>query len=101
RGLALIIVLAALILLSALVLSFFTSVTTEMVSSTNYSNEEKSKMLADTAVNLVMGQIRDATTGVQLADDGTPSTNTALRTAWASQPGMIRNWDATGLPYKN
>lgn len=88
-GVALVLVLLLIALLTVLVVSYFTDVLTESASSSNYSERTKVKMLADSAVNLAIGQIRKATEGFD--DGGRP-------VAWASQPGMIRTWDDTGEP---
>ncbi|MGB8352830.1 MAG: Verru_Chthon cassette protein A [Chthoniobacteraceae bacterium] len=85
-GVALVLVLAFLVLITVFIIAFFSSVTTERASSKNYANMVTTKQLADSAVNLVMAQIVDATTG----------TNSVSRLAWASQPGMIRTYDVTG-----
>ncbi len=82
RGMALVIVLAVLVLLSGLVVAFFSSVTSDASSSAVYSNDVGAKQLAESAVNLVMGQIVAATNN---------STS-----AWASQPGAIRTYTSTG-----
>ena len=76
HGVALVIVLGFLVLFSGLAIAFFSSVTTELGASRTYANNVCTRQLADSAVNMVMGQIREAT----------------ARTggAWASQPGMIR-----------
>lgn len=92
------IVLSMLVLISALVLSFFTSVSSDLTSAQMYSNGENAKQLADTAVNVVMSQIKDATAGFGLDASGTADYTNRL--AWASQPGMVRTWDSTGVPYK-
>ncbi len=84
-GIALVIVLAFLVLISVLVIAFFSSVTTELTSAKSYAAGTNARQLADSAVQTVMGQIRDATTkGTKLA--------------WASQPGMIRTYDSGGEP---
>jgi uncharacterized protein (TIGR02600 family) len=83
RGVALVLVLGFLVLITGLVLAFFSSVTTDLTSAKIYSGEAGSKELADTAVQLAIGSIRNATT-------------TGQGIAWASQPGMIRTWDNTG-----
>ncbi len=87
---ALFIVLAILVLVSALVIGFFSSMTTEVKSSRSYASGVSSKQLADSAVQLVIAQITDATKG---KDGGN-------RLAWASQPGMIRTYDQSGSPAK-
>jgi len=83
RGMALIIVLGCLVFLSALVLGFMTSVTTELVSAKSYASGTSVRLLADSAVNIVMAQIQEATSDPKMA--------------WASQPGMIRTFDNKGV----
>ena len=94
-GIALVIVLGFLVILSALAIAFFSSVTTELKASRTYASTVTTRQLADTAVNVVMDQIREATTATQL-------NGTAVGT-WASQPGMIRVYggagNATNRPY--
>ena len=76
RGIALILVLVFLVLLSVLALAFFGSVATELQASRNFASGVTTRQLAESATNIVMGQIREATA----RENG----------AWASQPGMIR-----------
>jgi hypothetical protein len=83
RGIALVIVLGFLVILSSLAIAFFSSVTTELKASQNYANTATTRQLADTAVNIVEGQIREATSI-------TWNTSAHSWGAWASQPGMIR-----------
>lgn len=85
RGVALVIVLAFLVLVSALVVAFLTSVSTELTASKSFASGTNARQLADSAVQTVMGQIRDATTR-------------GTKQAWASQPGMIRTYDDAGDP---
>lgn len=87
HGLALPIVLASLVLVSALIVAFLISMTTERTSSKSYAAGAKVKQLADSTVNVVMAQIKSATSG-------TDPTGKPL--AWASQPGMIRTWNTSG-----
>jgi uncharacterized protein (TIGR02600 family) len=84
-GFALVLVLASLVLLSIVILAFFASVTTESVASKSYSVSLESRKLADEALNIVTGQINDATT--QAANNNQ---------AWISQPGLIRCFDTSG-----
>jgi hypothetical protein len=81
-GMALVIVMGSLILLSVLILAFLASVKTDLQSSKSYSDNNSTRMLAETSVNVVMAQIRQATT-----ESGN---------AWASQPGMMRTYDTAG-----
>lgn len=89
RGVALVIVLACLVLVSIIVVSFLSSVTTELKSSKSYADNASVRLLSDSAVNIAMGQIKTATAGRD-------SANQAV--AWASQPGLIRLFDTAGDP---
>src|SRR4029434_4224435 len=90
RAVALIIVLAMLLLLSGLIVSFMTSVSNERASSSASNNQISTRQLADSTVNLVIGQIRQATTQAEAA---------TVPTTWASQPGAIRTLSGTiGTP---
>ncbi len=82
-GVALVIVLAFLVLITTMVVAFLSSVTTETGSVKAQSATLGSRQLADSTVQYVIGQIRQATSG------GTTE-------AWASQPGMIRTYDSNG-----
>ena len=86
-GFALVIVLGFLVLLTVLVIAFFSSVTTDYVATKQYSSGAATKQLADSVVQVVLGQIKAATTGANLT--------------WASQPGMIRTYDASGATVNN
>lgn len=80
QGVALIIVLAMLMLLSALLVAFMSSATTELSASQAASAGSTSRQIADSTVNLVIGQMREATTSTDEA------------TTWSSQPGAIRTY---------
>src|SRR3954470_21880119 len=82
-GVALIIVLGFLVIISALTVAFFSSVNTELKASRNFAAGITTRQLSDSAVQIVMGQIANATTrGIDSNGQG--------HEAWASQPGMIR-----------
>jgi len=83
-GLALVIVLGMLMLAAILVVAFLSSVSTELRSAKSYAVGIDSRSLTDSAVNIVISQIQDATY------------STGNNYAWASQPGMIRTYDNTG-----
>jgi len=83
-GAALVIALLFLLLLSAVVLAFLASSRTERRNASAFSASLESARLADTTVNLVLAQIREAT-----SQNGS---------AWASQPGMIRTYGTDGQP---
>lgn len=78
EGAALIIVLSCLVLVTTLIIGFLSRSQTERGNSVSYRGGTGSRNLADYAVNVVMAQIRAATTGDNAAN------------AWASQPGAIR-----------
>ena len=80
-GVALIIVLGFLVIISALAVAFFSSVTTELKATRNFASGVTTRQLAESAVNVVMGQVRDASSQPNMA--------------WASQPGMIRVYDTS------
>ncbi|PTY02942.1 hypothetical protein DB346_07990 [Verrucomicrobia bacterium LW23] len=84
RGSALIIVLGALVLISLLVVAFFSSVTRELSASKTYNSGFSARSYGDAAVNIVIGQLRAATT----KDNATET--------WVSQPGLIRRYDNQG-----
>ena len=96
RGVALVIVLAFLVLLSTLIIAFFSSVQLEAQSSANYGASVAAKQLVQSALHVAMGQVSDATKSTKVPG----STSAADRIAWASQPGMIRTWDAEGNGWK-
>ena len=87
-AIALVLVLAFLVLISVIVIAFFSSVSTELVASRVVANSATTHQLADSAVNVVMAQMVDATKGQGSSEF----------LAWASQPGMIRTFDAAGKP---
>jgi uncharacterized protein (TIGR02600 family) len=92
RGVALVVVLVCLVLVSVLVVSFLSSVTTELQSSKSYAEHTSVRLLADSAVQIVMGQIKAGTTGRGSMEQVV---------AWASQPGLIRTFDAAGQPERH
>ncbi|EDY15877.1 hypothetical protein CfE428DRAFT_6609 [Chthoniobacter flavus Ellin428] len=82
-GVALVIVLGFLVIISGLAVAFFSSINTEMKASRNFAAGITTRQLADSAVQIVMGQISSATTrGIDSQGMG--------HEVWASQPGMIR-----------
>jgi uncharacterized protein (TIGR02600 family) len=84
QGAALIVVVAFLVLLSVMIVAFYTKVGNDLTISRNYAESANVRQLADSAIGVVMGQIREATTVKQ--------------GAWASQPGMIRVYGSEGNP---
>ncbi len=80
---ALVLVLIALVLVAGLTIALLTKVRTGKISSYYYEGGVQSRVLADSTMNLVIGQIRDATT------------DTSQAITWASQPGAIRTYDTS------
>ncbi len=83
RGVALLVVLAFLVILFGLVTAFLLRTNIERQAAASFAASVSTAQLADAAVNLVQGQIRSATTQ-------------GSTIAWASQPGMIRNFNTSG-----
>ena len=93
RGVALVIVLSFLVLLSALIIAFFSSVQTDLVGSKTYASGVTVRQLAETTTNVVIGQISDATKSYLVPGDTGSS-----RMTWASQPGLIHTYGDDGKP---
>jgi uncharacterized protein (TIGR02600 family) len=96
RGVALVLVLAVLVLMTALVVAFMTTATNELNSSKTYASGANLQQLAEATVNIVQSQIRDATAGFQ--NPAAPTV--AGQLAWISQPGLLRTFDTAGAPVK-
>lgn len=82
RGVALLLVLGALVLLSAITVGFLAAVRQDRTASAFYSDGAVAKQHADTAVNLVIAQLADATS--------------SPNAAWISQPGLVRTYSPDG-----
>lgn len=82
RAMALVIILGCLVLLSILVIGLLVSVKSNLQSSKAYADSSSARMLTDKVLQIVQMQIRLATT--------------ESNAAWASQPGMIRTFNASG-----
>lgn len=76
RGIALVVVLVFLVLLSVFVVGFFSNAQDELTAAQGFRAEISASHLSESAVAVVMGQIREATN--------------RKNGAWGSQPGMIR-----------
>jgi len=83
QGVALVIVLSIIVLITALVVGFLSRAGADRNSTSSYSAKVAARQLADMTVNLVQAQINDATS------QGTNK-------AWASQPGAVRVYDNSG-----
>jgi hypothetical protein len=81
-GMALLLVLAGVVLITGIAVALLMRVEGGRVMSGAYSKTIEARLLADSVANIVIGQIRDATADGELA--------------WASQPGVIRTYNVTG-----
>ncbi|RYD76227.1 MAG: Verru_Chthon cassette protein A, partial [Verrucomicrobiaceae bacterium] len=90
HGVALVLVLLFVVIISGLVVAFFSNVTTESMGARSYASGASTKLLADSAVHLVEAQLRDATRA------RTDSADPATALSWTSQPGLVRTFDSTG-----
>lgn len=86
QGVALIIVLSFLVLISVMVIGFLGRMTTERSATASYFETNRGQLLADTAVNIVRAQI----------DHASSERDGGRTVAWASQPGMVRTFRADG-----
>ena len=84
-GIALVIVLSMIVLLSAIMVAFMSRVSTEGRAAKIALQGFEARQAAETAVNLVISQLRAGTYD--------PSN---LKRAWASQPGLIRTFSEGG-----
>lgn len=82
-GMALVIVLSMLVLITALVTGLLIRAGYDHAAATSYHASSSARQLADTAVNLVQGQINQAT-------------SLGAGYAWASQPGAVRVYNNSG-----
>jgi uncharacterized protein (TIGR02600 family) len=86
RGIALVLVLACLVIITVLTVAFLQSVRTDLQSSQGYVTGANARMLAESTLNVVIGQIQEAT---QRPNE-----------AWVSQPGLIRTYNTSGTAVK-
>ncbi len=99
HGAALVITLAILVLITILIVSLFLTITNERGDSAASTRQAEAQWLAGSVVDLVKSTISQATTGYE-SDASTGTPDTARRTAWASQPGLIRTWNQSGNFYR-
>ena len=88
NGVALVIVLSVIVLISALIILLMNRAGVDRANAASFRASMDTRNLRDYTVHLVQSQISSATT-----DDPT--------LAWASQPGAIRTYSATGSSLQN
>ncbi len=91
KGVALVTVLAILLLMTVLILSFFTMATSELKSSEKEAEGLRARSLADAAVNMAIAQLREATTLLDASGRVSP---------WSSQPGAVRTFRQDGKLFR-
>ena len=87
RGVAIITVLAIISLMTILIISFFNMAQTAKTTAIGTVELQRVVTLKDTITNLVMGQIREATT--------LPGPSPQSQVIWTSQPGAVRTYHGT------
>lgn len=97
RGVALVLTLTILVLATMLVLAVFLRMSSERVDSSAGIRQSEARQMAAGVVDLVKSTITQAASGYESGPDGSFTTK---RTAWASQPGLIRTWGEDGSAYK-
>ena len=88
-----VLVLCFLALISILVIACFTGAQAELQNASLYSSSVTVRQLAESARQIVVGQILDGTQSFVIPGDAT-----SPRLTWASQPGLIRTYVDDGLP---
>ena len=91
KGVALVTVLAIVLLMTVLIMSFFTMASSELTAAKKDTDNLRVRALADAAVNMVIGQIREATTSIVPG-----SASESAVAPWSSQPGGIRVYNSAG-----
>jgi len=89
RGIALLLVLTMLLLLSLLVVGLLISARQEVATAKSYSDSSDVRTLADMSANFVISQIARAT-------NQSPYSKSNEDNAWISQPGLLRTFDTNG-----
>jgi len=90
-GAAILLILAALTLLSLITLAFLRLSSTEVKASQIYAKSAELGFLGDSAVDMVMAQISSASDNTYVG---------GRRFTWISQPGLIRTYNDLGQPGK-
>ncbi len=83
RGAALVVVLAILVLVAGFAVALLNLAVTQRQSAATFLANSKTRQLGDTAIGIVQTQINHAT-------------SQGPSVAWASQPGMVRTYNADG-----
>ncbi len=84
-GSALLLVLACIVLVTGVIVAFVVSMREQVVTSKSSADADGVRRLGETAVNIAIAQVQDAT-----------KLSGSSGWSWASQPGMIRLFDTSG-----
>ncbi|TDU81494.1 uncharacterized protein (TIGR02600 family) [Prosthecobacter fusiformis] len=87
RGIALVTVISIVALMTVLLVAMLSVSQTELKSANVSSDGQQARRLSDVAVNIVISQLRKATT---------QNTASSGWEAWASQPGLVRRFATNG-----
>lgn len=97
RGVALVLVLAFIVLLSGMLVAFLSTAGNSRRAAGQYEAEVSLGQLAETATNVVMGQIIDGTRSWEVPPaTGVEPSSSADRLTYSTQPGLIRTYDSKG-----
>ncbi len=89
RGIALLLVLTMLLLLSLMIVGLLISAQQEVATAKSYSDSSDVRSLSDLTANFVISQIAQAT-------NQTPNIPANNDNAWISQPGLLRTFSPSG-----
>ncbi|MBB5031401.1 Verru_Chthon cassette protein A [Prosthecobacter vanneervenii] len=87
QGMALVVVVLMLALMLTFMVAVFSVSDAELKGASRYASGQQARQLGDLAVDVAISQLRKGTT---------PATGTQGREVWTSQPGMIRQYQASG-----
>jgi uncharacterized protein (TIGR02600 family) len=100
RGVALVLVLAFVSLFAAMLIAFFFSTGSSRREAAQFEAGVTTAQLADSATNIIMGQIADGARSWEVAPAKSTQRGSGLRLTYATQPGLLRTYDADGKPWR-
>ncbi len=96
RAVALVLVLAFVLIISALIIGFFGSASSARRDVAGYEADLTARQLSDIATNVVIGQILDATKSWEVPATTATGKGSGARLTYSTQPGMVRTYDSSG-----
>ena len=91
-------VLAFVVLISAIIVGFFMSASGTRREVAGYESGMIVRQLSDLATNVVIGQIADGTKSWEVPAATKTGKGSGARLTYATQPGMVRTYDSSGTP---